>query len=145
MTTINQLQIRRREILEVASAVQQFMNPEQLRIPSIANVAHVLLCDLCKMMMDHLADEKKSVYPELLTDANQNIQNMAWGLINNDRLVRPEFENYKKRWLKDCEFQFTDAFIKETQGILELLHQRMELEKNSIIPRLESRELLANA
>ena len=143
MTTINELHERRKNILEIASAVKSLMGPEQLSVMPIAKVTHILLCDLCDLMTDHLADEHKSVYPTLLTNKNQDIQNMAWGLINNDRLLKPEFSSYKKRWLKDCEFQFTEEFVADTNEILETLQHRMDLEKNTVIPRLEIREVLA--
>lgn len=145
MTTINELHERRRNILEISSAVKGLISPEQLRVTPIAKVAHMLLCDLCELMSDHLADEHKSVYPTLLTNENQDIQNMAWGLINNDRLLKPEFGRYKKRWLKDCEFQFTEEFIEDTEEILDTLQKRMDLEKNTVIPRLEVRDVLASA
>ena len=77
MTTINDLHIRRRNILEIASAVRSLMGPEQLAVLPIAKVTHMLLCDLCELMTEHLADEHKSVYPALLTNKNQDIQNMA--------------------------------------------------------------------
>ena len=145
MTTINDLHERRRNILEIASAVRSLMSPEQLAVMPIAKVTHILLCDLCDLMTEHLADEHKSVYPTLLTNKNQDIQNMAWGLINNDRLLKPEFSDYKKRWLKDCEFQFTEDFVADTKEILETLQHRMDLEKNTVIPRLEDRHVLATA
>ena len=145
MTTINTLQLQRREILEIAAVVKGMMSPEQLRIGPIAKVAHILLCDLCEKMSEHLAEEHKGVYPSLLTHASPEIKNMAWGLINNDKLLKPEFTNYKKRWLKDCEFQFNEDFVNDTQEILETLQHRMDLEKNTVIPRLEDRHVLATA
>ena len=144
MTTITELHERRRDILEVASAIENLMSPDQLRVIPIAKVAHILLCDLCAMMMDHLADEHKSVYPALLTNENNDIKNMAWGLINNDRMLKPEFSRYKKRWLKDCEFQFTENFVTDTKDMLQTLHQRMELEKHSVLPRIAEQGVLAS-
>ncbi|WP_293653923.1 hypothetical protein [Thiolapillus sp.] len=48
-------------------------------------------------------------------------------------------------WLAACEFQFTDAFIEDTHAVLKSLRQRMDLEENTVIPRLEGAEILARA
>ena len=144
MTTINTLQIQRREILEIVAVVKGMLSPEQLRIGPIAKVAHILLCDLCEKMSEHLAEEHKGVYPSLLTHDNPEIKNMAWGLINNDNLLKPEFTKYKKRWLKDCEFQFTEAFLADTEGLLDTLQNRMDLEQKSVLPRLEKQHFIAS-
>ena len=145
MTTIADLHRRRRDIVETASVIENLMTPEQLSVPAIAKVTHILLCDLCEMVTDHLADEHKGLYPSLLTHEEPSVKNMAWGLINNDKLLKPEFTQYKSKWLKDCEFQFTDAFIEDTKGVLKSLRQRMELEENTVIPKLERAEILATA
>jgi hypothetical protein len=145
MTTMNDMHQRRHEIREMASVIQNLMTPEQLAIGPIAKVTHILLCDLCESMNDHLADEHKGVYPALLSHSEQKINNMAWGLINNDKLLKPEFGAYKKRWLKDCEFQFSDEFIRDTNEMLDSLNQRLDLEKNTILPRMQDQQVLAMA
>ena len=143
MTTVNELHARRRDILEIASTVESLLSPKQLRVVPIAKVAHILLCDLCDMMTDHLADEHKSVYPAMLTSESQEMHNIAWGLIKNDRMLKPEFLNYKKRWLKDCEFQFTEEFVDDTKEMLDTLHHRMDLEKNNVLPKIAEQGALA--
>jgi len=145
MTTIDDLHRRRKEIAEMAAVIENLMTPRQLAIHPIAKVTHILLCDLCEMVSDHLADEHKSIYPTLLTHADPSVKNMAWGLINNDKLLKPEFSQYKRKWLRDCEFQFTEEFIEDTRGILKTLRQRMELEENTVIPRLARERILQPA
>jgi len=145
MTTIADLHRRRRDIVETASVINNLLTPEQLSVNAIAKVTHILLCDLCEMVTDHLAEEHKGLYPSLLTHEESSVKNMAWGLINNDKLLKPEFSQYKRKWLKDCEFQFTDAFIEDTRGVLKSLMQRMELEEITVIPKLEKAEIFATA
>ncbi|WP_456374045.1 hemerythrin domain-containing protein [Thiolapillus sp.] len=145
MTTIADLHRRRRDIVETASVIDNLLTPEQLSVNAIAKVTHILLCDLCEMVTEHLADEHKGLYPNLLTHEKSSVKNMAWGLINNDKLLKPEFSQYKRKWLKDCEFQFTDAFIDDTRGILKSLKQRMDLEETTVIPKLEKAEIFATA
>ncbi len=145
MTTIADLHRRRQEIVETASVIDSLMTPKQLSIHAIAKVTHILLCDLCEMVTDHLAESHKELYPGLLTHADPSVKNMAWGLINNDKLLKPEFSQYKRKWLKDCEFQFTEAFIEDTHSVLKSLMQRMDLEENTVMPKLERAEILATA
>ncbi|BAO44444.1 hypothetical protein [Thiolapillus brandeum] len=145
MTTIAELHRRRRDIVETASVIDNLLTPEQLSVNAIAKVTHILLCDLCEMVTEHLAGEHKDLYPSLLTHEESSVNNMAWGLINNDKLLKPEFSQYKRKWLKDCEFQFTDAFIEDTRGVLKSLKQRMDLEKTTVIPKLEKAEIFATA
>ena len=145
MTTLNEMHKRRHEIREMATVIRNLMTPEQLAIGPIAKVTHILLCDLCELMSEHLADEHKGVYPALLSHSEQYINNMAWGLINNDKLLKPEFGAYKKRWLKDCEFQFSDEFVRDTNDILDSLNQRLDLEKNTIMPRMQEQQVLSIA
>ena len=143
MTTLNEMHKRRHEIREMAVVIKNLMTPEQLAIGPIAKVTHILLCDLCELMNEHMADEHKGVYPALLSHSEQYINNMAWGLINNDKLLKPEFSAYKKRWLKDCEFQFSDEFVQDTNDILDSLNQRLDLEKNTILPRMQEQRVLS--
>ena len=145
MTTIDDLHRRRREITEMASVIENLLKPEQLAIHPIAKVTHILLCDLCAMVSEHLADEHRGLYPELLTHQDTHVKNLAWGLINNDKLLKPEFSQYKRKWLKDCEFQFTEEFVQDTREILKTLRQRMELEENTVIPRLVREEVLTSS
>lgn len=143
MTTLAELDRQRLEILEITGAVMGLLTPAQLRIAPIAKVTHILLCDLCEKVSEHLAEEHRGVYPSLLTHEDQKIKNMAWGLINNDKQLKPAFHDYAKRWLKDCEFQFTEEFILETHGILDTITRRLDMEYNTIMPKLSSSEVLA--
>ena len=127
MTTIDELHRRRKEIIEMASVIEGLMTPQQLAIHPIAKVAHILLCDLCEMMSDHLADEHKGLYPNLLTHGDTSVKNMAWGLINNDKLLKPEFNRYKRKWLRDCEFQFTEEQLMVRDAARQYLAVRSQL------------------
>lgn len=141
MTTLVELDNQRKEIVEISNVVKGMMNPEQLRIGAIAKVTHILLCDLFRKMDEHMADEHKDVLPSLLNHEDQAIKNAAWGLINNDKLVRPEFNKYAKRWLKDCEFQFTDAFLEDTNEILACIDQRMDIEYQNMYAKVVPTEV----
>lgn len=145
MTDIALMKGQQREIAEIAVTVRSMLTAQQLAVPTIAKIARQLLCELCEKMQDHLAAEHSGLYPALLTHPDQDIKNLAWGFINNDKPLRREFADYAKYWLKDCDFVFTDAFLHETHEMLEALDHRLDLERNSMLPRLERRGVFAQA
>lgn len=145
MTNIDTLRDQQREISAIATTVRNMLEPAQLAVPIIAKVARQLLCELCERTKSHLAEEHQGLYPALLTHEDQEIKNLAWGMINNDKPLRKEFAEYAKRWLKDCDFEFSSAFVSETREVLETLDHRMDLERNSMLPRLERRGVFAQA
>jgi len=145
MTTLNDLKNQQSEIREMTAALLNLLTPEQQAVGTIAKVTHTLLCDLCDKVTEHLAEEHKGVFPELLSHGDQNVQNMVWGFINNDKPLRDEFNDYRHKWLRDCEYAVSHEFISETQQILETLEQRMQLEDSKMIPKLEEAGLFYNA
>ena len=145
MTTLADLKHQQSEIREISGALLGLMTPENQAVDTIAKVSHTLLCDLCKKLENHLAEEHKGVYPELLSHGDQSVQNMIWGFINNDKPLRVEIHAYQHKWLRNCEYAVTPAFIEETRQILSLLVERIELEDTKMMPKLEEVGLLARA
>jgi DUF438 domain-containing protein len=137
MTTLSDLKAQQSEIREMSRAVHNLMTPEQQAVGTIARITHTLLCDLCEKVTYHLAEEHQGVFPSLLSRGDQKVKNMVWGFINNDKPLREAFNQYKRRWLKDCKYDVDPRFIEETRQILSLLEERLQLEDTSMIPRLE--------
>jgi len=145
MTTLLDLKNQQGEIREMTTALLNLLTPEQQAVGTIAHVTHTLLCDLCEKVNDHLAEEHKGVFPELLSRGDQAVQNMVWGFINNDKPLRVEFKEYQQKWLKNCEYAVSIDFIRETKSILETLEERMRLEDTKMMPKLEAAGVFANA
>jgi len=145
MTTLADLKLQQNEIREISGALMGLMTHENQAVDTIAKVTHTLLCDLCKKLDLHLAEEHKGVYPELLSHGDQAVQNMVWGFINNDIPLRAELHAYKHKWLRNCEYAVSAAFIEETRQILAMLIERIELEGRKMMPKLEEAGLLAYA
>jgi DUF438 domain-containing protein len=144
MTTLCQLKNQQHEIREITSTLLKLLTPEQQAVGTIARVTHTLLCDLCEKVSDHLAQEHRGMFPELLNHGDQSIQNMVWGFINNDKPLRLEFNEYKHKWLKHCEYAITPQFLEETRQILQTLENRILLEDSNMIPKLEAAGLFAS-
>lgn len=145
MTTIVELKSQQNEIREITSVLLGLLTPEQQAIGTLARVTHTLLCDLCVKVNDHLAQEHQGVFPELLNHGDQSVKNMVWGFINNDKPLRTEFNDYRHRWLRHCEYAVTPEFIAETKQILHTLEKRLLLEDSKMIPKLEAAGLFATA
>jgi len=86
MTILKTLKEQQTEIREISGALLGLMTIEQQTIATIAKVSHTLLCDLCKKLDTHLANEHKGVFPELLSHGDKKVQSMVWGFINNDKI-----------------------------------------------------------
>ena len=136
MTPLETLAAQQREIGEIASTLRPMLTAEQLKVQALAKIARTLLCDLCTQMKIHLAEEDEGLYPDMLAHADAQIKNLAWGFQSGDRPLRRQFDEYEKRWLKDCRFSFTDEFLEQTQELLKPVDDLMKREQLVMIPQL---------
>ena len=124
------------EILGMVEDLRPLLNKESLQTRTVAKTAHRLLCEIAAKLKEHLAEEDKELYPSLLTHPDAKVRTTAWGFINGQHALRQWTEQYNKKWLKDCDFQFTDEFLKDTEELLGLLTVRVDREERSLFPRL---------
>jgi len=125
------------EIMEMIEELRPLLTKEELGIKPVAITAHRLLCELVQKVKEHLAGEDKSLYPELLVHEDPKVKSIAWGFISGEQSIRKWFGEYHKKWLKDCDFNFTDEFLEETNEIIEALIKRVEREESFLFPKLE--------
>jgi hypothetical protein len=126
------------EILKMVAELRPLLNPEQLQVRLIAKTARELLCEIAEKVRDHLAQEDKDLYPTLLTHSDLKVRSTAWKFISGEHALRQSFESYNKRWLKSCEFEFSDELLKETHELLEALAARVEREEQYLYPQFEA-------
>jgi hypothetical protein len=136
MTTVAHLRESHAELTEMIQDLEAGLTRENLSIRANAKAMHKLLCDLAEKVRAHLGEEDKEMYPQLLTKGDQ-MKYTAWNFIAGQSELRKEFEAYYKKWLKDCDFNFTDAFLTETRGIITALVARIEREEKVLFPKLE--------
>ena len=136
MTTVAHLRESHAELNEMIQDLEAGLTRENLSIRANAKAMHKLLCDLAEKVRAHLGEEDKEMYPQLLTKGDQ-MKYTAWNFIAGQSELRKEFEAYYKKWLKDCDFNFTDAFLTETRGIITALVARIEREEKVLFPKLE--------
>lgn len=136
MQSIDRYRNTHAELRQMIDELRALMTPEKLRIRPNARTAYELLCDLGDQVQRHLAEEDRGLYPQLLIHEDPKIKSIAWGFISGERPLRMIFDNYHKRWLKDFDIDFSDAFMTETHQVFEMVAQRLDREEQVLLPKL---------
>ena len=136
MQTLSSFRNRHAELMQMIDDLQAILNLEQLKIRPNAKTAYQLLCDLSDKVKEHLAEEDKGLYPSLLIHEDPRVKSVAWGFISGEKPLRKSFDDYHKKWLKNCDFNFTDDFLRETHEIFDMLVGRIEREEQVLVPKL---------
>lgn len=142
MTTIAHLREAHSELKEMIADVKTGLTAENLKIRANAKAMHTLLCDLAVKVREHLGEEDKEMYPQLLKQGN-SLKHTAWNFIAGETELRKTFEKYYKKYLKDCDYELNDAFIGETHAILDAVLARIEREDKVLFPKLEEAGMFA--
>ncbi len=145
MSAIENLKDSHVEMLEVISDLRAMMSKEQLSIRPNAMTAHKLICELAEKMKGHMSEQDKSIYPDLLIHQDPKLKSMAWGFLNGQKPMRKQFDSYHAKWLKNCDFNFSDEFIADTFEIFDMIEDRIKREESILIPTLENSGVLARA
>ncbi len=145
MSAIENLKDSHAEMLDVIGDLRAMLTKEQLSIRPNAMTAHKLICELAEKMKGHMAEQDKSIYPDLLIHQDPKLKSMAWGFLNGQKPMRKQFDNYHAKWLKDCDFNFSDEFIADTFEIFDMIEDRIKREESILIPTLENSGVMARA
>ena len=127
---------RHTDLLQMIEDLQQLLAPEMLRIRPKAKTAYVLLCELGSKVKEHLSEEDRGVYPSLLINDDPRVKSIAWGFISGERPLRQTFDEYHRKWLKNCDFNFTEDFLRESQGVFRMVAERIDRENRVLFPKL---------
>jgi DUF438 domain-containing protein len=125
--------------------LRAMMTPEQLSIRPNAMTAYKMICDLAEMMKGHMSEQDRGIYPGLLIHQDPKLKSMAWGFLNGQKPMRKQFEHYNNKWLKNCDFNFSDEFIADTFEIFDMIEDRIQREETILIPTLEKSGVFAQA
>ncbi len=145
MEILNEFRSRQNELLEMLGDLNAMLKPELLKIKPNAKAAHEHLCELGKKLNKHLSEEDRGVYPPLLTHEDPKLKSLAWGFISGEKPLRKQFESYHRKWLKDCDFTFSDAFLEETNEVFSAIESRIRREQEVLLPKLEKSGVFAAA
>ena len=139
MQPISAYREQHEEIMGMIEELRPLLNKHELGIRPVAKTAHRLLREMVAKVQDHLAKEDKELYPTLLTDSESKTRSVTWGLVSGEHTLRQWFGEYSKKWLKDCEFELDDDFLRETNDLINALIARINQEERVLFARLESR------
>lgn len=145
MKPLQEFRERQAELNGMISDLRVMMKPEQLKVKPNAKATHEHLCLLGQKLKDHLAAEDKGLYPPLLTHEDPKLKSLAWGFISGEKPLRRQFENYHQKWLKNCDFNFTEDFLTETLDVFGAIEARLEREQEILLPKLEESGVFAKA
>jgi hemerythrin-like domain-containing protein len=145
MQTLDGYRQSHSELRQMIDDLRAIMTRDQLKIRPNAKTAYELLCDLGEKMKGHLAEEDKRLYPTLLIHEDPRVKSIAWGFISGEKPLRKGFDDYYKRWLKDCDFQFTEEFLEETNEVFDMISQRIDREEQVLLPKLIEIGVLSEA
>ena len=145
VNTIDNLKGSHADMLDVIKDLRAMMTKEQLSIRPNAKTTHNLICELAEKMKGHMSEQDKSIYPDLLIHRNPKLKSMAWGFLNGQKPLRKQFDQYYAKWLKNCDFKFSDEFIADTFEIFDMIEDRIKREESILIPTLETNGMTMQA
>ncbi len=145
MNHLQDFRERQADLRGMISDLKVMLKPEQLKVIPNAKAAHEHLCLLGRKLKDHLSAEDKGLYPPLLTHEDPKLKSLAWGFISGEKPLRRQFENYHNKWLKDCDFNFSQDFLSETLEVFGAIEGRLEREQDILLPKLEESGVFAEA
>jgi hemerythrin-like domain-containing protein len=124
------------DLRQMIEDLKSLLTPEMLKIRPNAKTAYQLLCELGTKVRAHLGEEDRGVYPSLLIHEDPRVKSLAWGFINGERPLRRAFDDYHRKWLKNCDFNFTQEFIDESRDIFQMVSDRIDRENLVLFPKL---------
>jgi hemerythrin-like domain-containing protein len=136
MPTVDSYLSTHAELLQMVEDLESILSPDHLKVRPNAKTAYELLCDLGDKVKQHLAEEDRNIYPSLLINDDPKVKSIAWGFISGEKPLRKVFDDYYKKWLKNCDFNFTEEFIAETREVFRMLTHRIEREEQVLFPKL---------
>lgn len=137
MSTIDSMKGSHGEMQVMIKDLRAMMTKDQLKIRPNAMTTHKLLCELADKMKSHMSSQDQEVYPGLLIHEDPKLKSMAWGFLNGQKPMRKQFDDYYNKWLKNCDFNFTDDFMAETFEIFDMVEERINREQTVLLPTLE--------
>ncbi len=145
MQTLESYRANHAQLREMIEELRSVMTIDNLKIRPNAKTAYQMVCGLAEKVRDHLAEEDKGLYPSLLIHQDPTVKSIAWGFISGEKPLRKTFDDYHKKWLKNCDFNFTEEFVAETNEMFAMLLSRIEREENILFPKLQEIGVLAQA
>ena len=126
-----------RRILTKARELSQLMAVDKLADDAMS--ARLAVAELAGLINVHLAMEDQGLYPILLENSDPKVRAEAEKYIAEMGSIGGEFKEYMQTWAyTNAAEDDPKSFIKETQGILDKLSNRIYREDNELYVLVES-------
>ena len=133
MLPVNELQAENNEIDDLRVALSVLIENSDLRNNDV-------FCELLdrfrSKLENHLNHESRSLYPEMLSHRDNDINTIATRFVDNTHELERILHGYTKRWCKNYHSGDRDRFISETQEIFRLVDERLHMETARLFPAL---------
>jgi hemerythrin-like domain-containing protein len=132
MISIEELEKENQEIIHLGSILSTLVDKPELR-------SNPVFCELLHRFMEkinaHLTHEARSVYSDLLSHKDLQINNAASQFISNAHELEKILNGYTRRWCVPIPaVEKHSEFIQETNTIFRLLNERITMESDHLFP-----------
>ncbi|MDH5601195.1 MAG: hypothetical protein OEY78_07825 [Gammaproteobacteria bacterium] len=132
MSLVEELIAENNEIKELSTVLEDLISNPSMRTNSI-------FCELLQRFQNklgsHLKHEARSIYSDLLNDADKNKNKIASEFLSNTRELERIQSSYVKRWCNNNNDN-QQEFEKETKDMFKLVKDRIQMEESHLFSAL---------
>lgn len=100
-----------------------------------AQAINQLLIKLLGTLKFHISMEDKFIYPKATASANGKLKSVATKIQSDMAPIGAALEKYARSWSSADKIRVNpDAFVKETNGVIKALVNRIEVEEKTFYP-----------
>ena len=129
MISAEELRKENDEIKDLSDVLSSLVSNQSLRTNSV-------FCELLQRFHDkldnHLKHEARSIYPELLSHADNKIKQVAKDFLSNTHELERILTKYVKRWCHHINTENHEEFEKETMDVFRLVQERIDMEESHL-------------
>jgi hemerythrin-like domain-containing protein len=133
MLPVAELEAENREIQDLRVILSVLISHSDLR-------HNTVFCELLdrfrKRLENHLNHESRALYPEMLSNRDHDLNQVAEKFVANTHELERILAGYTKRWCKNYHSGDRDHFLDETREIFRLVDERLHLETSRLFPAL---------
>jgi len=133
MMPVAELKQENKEINDLRKVLAAVVKDSEMHTNSI-------FCELLERFQaklnNHLKHEARSLYPELLSKKDRQVNQVAQHFLDNTHELERLMKQYVKHWCHKLEEKELQQFIRETEEVFHLVEERIKLEEKHLFPVL---------
>ena len=135
MIPVNELKNENKEIDDLRKVLSELVEIPEMHGNSV-------FCELLERFQaklnNHLKHEARSLYPELLSSKDNDVNNLAKRFLDNTHELERLLGKYVKHWCHKLQDAELEKFIKETEEVFHLVEERIKLEEKHLFPAMQA-------